>query len=42
MKCAELGRTDCIELLVQNLLDNLTYVPMLYEVAEGLFQQGHW
>lgn len=42
MKCAELGRTDCIGLLVENLLDNLTYVPMLYEVAEGLFQQGHW
>lgn len=42
MKCAELGRTDCIGRLVENLLDNLTYVPMLYEVAEGLFQQGHW
>lgn len=42
MKCAELGRTDCIERLVENLLDNLTYVPMLFEVAEGLFQQGHW
>ncbi|ETT56528.1 MULTISPECIES: helix-turn-helix transcriptional regulator [unclassified Paenibacillus] len=42
VKCAELGRTDCIGLLVENLLDNLTYVPMLYEVAEGLFQQGHW
>lgn len=42
VKCAELGRTDCIERLVENLLDNLTYVPMLYEVAEGLFQQGHW
>ncbi|MEK3682182.1 helix-turn-helix domain-containing protein [Paenibacillus sp. FSL R10-2736] len=42
VKCAELGRMDCIELLVHNLLDNLTYVPMLFEVAEGLFQQGHW
>ncbi|MEK3718046.1 MULTISPECIES: helix-turn-helix domain-containing protein [unclassified Paenibacillus] len=42
VKCAELGRTDCIGRLVENLLDNLTYVPMLYEVAEGLFQQGHW
>ncbi|WP_246553129.1 helix-turn-helix domain-containing protein [Paenibacillus tritici] len=42
VKCAELGRVDCIELLVQNLLDNLTYVPMLFEVAEGLFQQRHW
>lgn len=41
VRCAELGRTDCIELLVQNLLDNLTYVPMLFEVAEGLFEQGH-
>ena len=42
VRCAELGRMDCIELLVHNLLDNLTYVPMLFEVAEGLFQQGHW
>ncbi|MEK3675375.1 helix-turn-helix domain-containing protein [Paenibacillus sp. FSL R10-2771] len=42
VKCAELGRMDCIELLVHNLLDNLTYVPMLFEVAEGLFQQGYW
>lgn len=42
VKCAELGRTDCIERLVENLLDNLTYVPMLFEVAEGLFQQSHW
>lgn len=42
VRCAELGRTDCIERLVHNLLDNLTYVPMLFEVAEGLFGQGHW
>jgi hypothetical protein len=42
VRCAELGRTDCIELLVHNLLDNLTYVPMLFDVAEGLFLQGHW
>ncbi|WNS42595.1 helix-turn-helix transcriptional regulator [Paenibacillus sp. MMS20-IR301] len=42
IRCAELGRMDCIERLVHNLLDNLTYVPLLFEVAEGLFRQGHF
>ncbi|SDL99332.1 helix-turn-helix domain-containing protein [Paenibacillus jilunlii] len=42
LRSAELGRLDCIEQVVQNLLENLTYAPMLFEVAEGLFQQGQW
>lgn len=41
IRCAEHGRMDCIERLVHNLLDNLTYVPLLFEVAEGLFKQGY-
>ncbi|MFD1904506.1 hypothetical protein ACFSQ7_11245 [Paenibacillus rhizoplanae] len=28
--------------MVQNLLENLVYAPMLFEVAEGLFQEGLW
>ncbi|OKP92752.1 transcriptional regulator [Paenibacillus sp. P32E] len=42
MRSAALGRLDCIEQVVQNLLDNLIYAPMLFEVAEGLYQQGQW
>lgn len=42
MRSAELGRLDCIEQVVQQLLEKLTYAPMLFEVAEGLFQEGQW
>ncbi|WP_025704290.1 helix-turn-helix domain-containing protein [Paenibacillus graminis] len=42
LRSAELGRLDCIEQVVQNLLENLTYAPMLFEVAEGLFLEGLW
>lgn len=42
LRSAELGRLDCIEQVVLNLLENLTYAPMLFEVAEGLFQEGQW
>ncbi len=40
--CAALDRLDCIEEIVQILLDNLAYAPMLFDTAEELFQQGKW
>lgn len=42
LSCAALGRMDCIERTVQILLDNLSNVPTLFDVAEGLFEQGQW
>lgn len=42
IRSAALDRLDCVEAVVQNLLENLTYAPMLFEVAEGLFQEGLW
>ncbi|AWB47090.1 transcriptional regulator [Paenibacillus sp. CAA11] len=39
LRCAELNRLDCIEQVVDNLLDNLAYAPSLFEVAEELFEQ---
>ncbi|WP_342421237.1 helix-turn-helix transcriptional regulator [Paenibacillus sp. FSL E2-0178] len=42
VRSAALGRLDCVEQVVQNLLENLVYGPMLFEVAEGLFQEGLW
>ncbi|MBP2110038.1 helix-turn-helix domain-containing protein [Paenibacillus silagei] len=42
LQCAALSRLDCIERVAQNLLDNLLYAPLLFEVAEELFEQKNW
>ncbi|GGF96714.1 hypothetical protein GCM10010912_46880 [Paenibacillus albidus] len=39
-RCAELDKLDCIRQIVLLLLDNLTYSPLLFEVAEDFFKQG--
>ncbi|WP_246553203.1 helix-turn-helix domain-containing protein [Paenibacillus tritici] len=41
IKCAVLDRLDCIEWIVLRLLDNLSYVPALFDVAEELFASKH-
>ncbi|WP_238651225.1 helix-turn-helix domain-containing protein [Paenibacillus piscarius] len=42
LQCAALSRLDCIERVVQTLLDNLLYAPLLFEVAEELYEQQNW
>ncbi|MHA6533763.1 helix-turn-helix domain-containing protein [Paenibacillus sp. BAC0078] len=39
-RCAELDKLDCIEQMLPLLLDNLTYSPLLFEVAEEFFAEG--
>lgn len=39
-RCAELDCLNCIRQSVQLLLDNLTYSPLLFEVAEEFFNTG--
>ncbi|MGN7762139.1 helix-turn-helix domain-containing protein [Paenibacillus sp. 22594] len=39
LRSAQLERLDCIERLARSLLDNLIYAPLLFELAEELFQQ---
>ncbi|WP_145044564.1 helix-turn-helix transcriptional regulator [Paenibacillus xylanexedens] len=41
IRCAELGRLDCIELILSNLLDNTNYGSLLFEVAEELFHSQY-
>ncbi|QQZ64683.1 transcriptional regulator (plasmid) [Paenibacillus sonchi] len=41
LKCAVLGRLDCIERIVPPLLDNLSYVPAMFDVAEELLASKH-
>ncbi|WP_405113086.1 transcriptional regulator [Paenibacillus sp. FSL K6-1217] len=37
-RCAELGRLDCIEQIVNRLLEDLSYAPLLFEFAELLYK----
>lgn len=39
LRSAQLERLDCIEQLIHGLLDNLVYAPLLFDLAEELFQQ---
>ncbi|MCG7378410.1 helix-turn-helix domain-containing protein [Paenibacillus sp. ACRSA] len=41
IRCAEVGRPDCIELILSNLLDNTNYGSLLFEVAEELFHSQY-
>lgn len=41
-RCAELDSLECIRRSVQLLLDNLTYSPLLFEVAEEFFTAGKY
>lgn len=40
-RCAELDKLDSIERVVQHIMDNLMYSPMLFEAAEELFARGY-
>ncbi|MFC7561569.1 helix-turn-helix domain-containing protein [Paenibacillus farraposensis] len=41
-RCAELGRLDCIQRVMSLLLDTSMYIPLLFEMAEDLFQKGEY
>lgn len=40
IRCAEIGRQDCIESIVPKLLENPKHVSILFSVAEQLFETG--
>jgi transcriptional regulator with XRE-family HTH domain len=39
-RCAELDRLECIRQVVQIMMDNITYAPVLFETAEEFYRQG--
>ncbi|WP_272038602.1 transcriptional regulator [Paenibacillus sp. JJ-100] len=39
-RCAELGHTAYMEIAVNDVVDNLSYVPLLFELAEQLYDEG--
>lgn len=40
IRCAELDRLDCVEQIVNRLLDDLSYVSVLFEMAEELYRNN--
>ncbi len=38
-RCADLDKLDCMKQIVSLLMENLMYSPLLFEVAEDLYQQ---
>lgn len=40
IQCAEIGRHDCIQMVIPRLLKNLQYVDIFFAVAEQLFCKG--
>ncbi|UQZ34451.1 transcriptional regulator [Paenibacillus sp. PK3_47] len=38
-RCAELGKLGSLERVVQHIMDNLIYLPLLFDMAEELFHQ---
>lgn len=39
-RCAELGKVDYMEEAVSLIMDNLSYAPLLFELAEQLYREG--
>lgn len=39
-RCAELNRLDDVELILRYTLDNLNYIPLLFDLAEQFFEEG--
>jgi transcriptional regulator with XRE-family HTH domain len=37
LRCAELERLDCVQQIVDHVLEELSYVPVLFEMAEELY-----
>ncbi|RAP22808.1 hypothetical protein C2W64_03459 [Brevibacillus laterosporus] len=40
VNCAEIGRHDCIQLIIPRLLEDLKYIEVLFDVAKQLFYKG--
>lgn len=41
LRCAELDMLDHIKEILDNVMDNLSYIPMLFKTAETLFKSEH-
>ncbi|WP_150269011.1 helix-turn-helix domain-containing protein [Paenibacillus tepidiphilus] len=40
VRCAELGKLECVRKIAQHIMDNLIYSPLLFDTAEEMFASG--
>ncbi len=40
-RCAELGKLDCITKVTNEIMDNLSYTPMLFDLAEQWYEEDN-
>ncbi len=41
-RCAELDKLNCIEEVIQLMMDNLSYIPLLFDLAEEFYHEGRF
>lgn len=39
-RCAEIGELDCIEQVLSRLTEDLSYLPMIFDMGEELYEEG--
>ncbi|MBA9087094.1 transcriptional regulator with XRE-family HTH domain [Fontibacillus solani] len=42
LRCAGLNKLDCIKRVIRLMMDNLSYIPLLFSLAEQFYQEGKW
>lgn len=40
LRCAEIGQTDCIEKVLERIVDDLNNIPMIFDIGEELYEKG--
>lgn len=40
LRCAEVGQTECIHEVLNRIVDNLNYIPMIFDIGEELYEKG--
>lgn len=40
IRCAEVGQIECIHKLINQIVDDLSYIPMIFAIGEELYESG--
>ncbi|AZK46776.1 XRE family transcriptional regulator [Paenibacillus lentus] len=40
LRCAEVGQIECIQEVLNRIVENLNYIPMIFDIGEELYEKG--
>lgn len=40
LRCAEVGQKECIQEVLNRIIENLNYIPMIFDIGEELYEKG--